>query len=393
MSKLGLMIPRPFGGAEIDPPTFIAILEAIAAVDASAAWCLGQTNVCSSVAAFLPAHSAAAIFGGAKPAILAWGAGYVGRAAAVEGGYRVSGKWSFTSGGHHATWLGRHCVVTEADGRERRGADGAALTRTMLFPASVTRLQDVWHVIGLRGTGSDAYAVENLFVPEEHSLARDDPSELRYPAPLYLFPSNSLYGSGFAGVALGVARGMLDALIALAKAKTQRGLRNAMRESPVSQHEIARAEARLRAARMYLMGTVSEIWQSVLCTNRLTMEERVAIRLAATHVIREATEVANFGYHWAGATSIFETSPFERRFRGIHAVATQLQGMHRTSRPSGSSCSARSQTRCFFESTGEFCALDASPLGSRASVRQGVSDDRTAEGTRRRFQPRGARSG
>ncbi len=322
----GLLIPRPFNGAELDPPTFVAILEAVAAIDASTAWCLGQTNVCASVAAFLPAHAANEIFGGDSQAILAWGAGFGGKAAAVAGGYRVSGKWSFTSGGHHATWIGAHCFVTEEDGCERRGPDGKTLTRTMLFPASATSLQDIWHVIGLRGTGSDSYAVENLFVPEEHSLARDEPGERRYAAPLYHYSSNSLFGSGFAGVALGIARAMLDALIALAKEKTPRGLANPMRLSPVSQYEIAEAEARLRAARMYLMGTISEIWQEVLRADRITLEQRIAIRLAATHVIREATRIADFAYSWAGATAIFETSPFERRFRDIHAVAQQMQG-------------------------------------------------------------------
>ncbi len=231
-----LLIPRPFNGAEIDPPTFAAILEAIAAIDASTAWCLGQNNVCASVAAFLPTEAAQEIFGGEPQAILAWGAGYGGKAVSVEGGYRVSGKWSFTSGGHHATWLGAHCVVSEADGRERRGPEGKPVTRTMLFPATETSLQEIWHVIGLRGTGSDAYAVENLFVPEAHSLARDEPAERRYSGPLYHYSSNSLFASGFAGVALGIARAMLDALIALAKEKTSRGLSNPMRLSPVSQY-------------------------------------------------------------------------------------------------------------------------------------------------------------
>ena len=127
-------------------------------------------------------------------------------------------------------------------------------------------------------------------------------------------------------MALGIARAMLDALIALAKEKTSRGLSNPMRLSPVSQYQIAEAEARLRAARMYLMGTVSEVWQEVLRADGITLEQRIAIRLAATHVIREATKIADFAYSWAGATAIFETSPFERRFRDIHAVAQQLQG-------------------------------------------------------------------
>ena len=321
----GLLVPRGYGGAELDPPTFVTILETIAAVDASTAWCLGQTNVCNTVAGYLSPEVGREVFGGPEPTVIAWGAGFGGRAEAVPGGYRVNGKWSFASGGHHANWLGGHCIVTDG-GKERRRPDGAVVTRTMLFPAGATTLVDIWRVIGLRGTGSDAYAVENLFVPESHSVARDDPAERRHPAPLYLFPSNNLYGSGFAGVAVGIARAMLDALMTLAREKTPRGLKSTMGENPVSQYEIARAEARARAAHMYLMGTVSEVWQSVLRSGRLTLDQRGAIRLAATHVIHEAAAVADFAYHWAGATAIFETSPFERRFRDIHAVAQQMQG-------------------------------------------------------------------
>ncbi len=322
----GLLVPRPFNGAELDPPTFIAILEAVAAIDASTAWCLGQNNVCGSSAAFLPTHGAREIFGGEPQAILAWGAGFGGRAVAVPGGYRVTGKWSFASGVRHATWIGAHCIVTEGDGRERLRPDGKKVTRTLLFPASETTLQDIWHVIGLRGTGSDSYALENLFVPEDHSLARDDPAERHYEGTLYHYSSNTLFGPGFAGVALGIARAMLDALIGLAMEKTPRGLSNPMRLSPISQYEIAETEARLRAARMYLLGTAKDVWQEVVRTDRLTMEQRIASRLATTYVIREATQVADFAYSRAGATSIFETSPFERRFRDIHAVAQQVQG-------------------------------------------------------------------
>lgn len=321
-----LLVPRPFNGGEVDLPTYVAIIEAIAGIDASTAWCLGQNNVCGSVAAFLSEATAQEIFAGASPAILAWGAGFGGRAAAVEGGYRVNGKWSFASGGRHATWFGGHCLVTGADGGEKREASGTPVTRTMLFPAHVATMSDVWHVIGLRGTGSDTYAVENLFVPEAHSLARDNPAERRYPGVLYLFPTNSLFAAGFSAVALGIARSMVDALVSLAREKTPRGYRQGMRHSAATQSEIAEIEARLRAARMYLTGTVAEVWQSVLATRRLTLENRMAIRLAATHVIREASGVVDAAYYAAGATAVFETSPFERRFRDMHAVAQQMQG-------------------------------------------------------------------
>ena len=321
-----LLVPRTFQGGEVDLPTYVAILEAIAGIDASTAWCLGQNNVCGSVAAFLSEPAAQEIFAARSPAILAWGAGFGGRAAAVEGGYRVNGKWSFASGGRHAIWFGGHCLVTEADGREKCQPNGAPITRTMLFPADAATMSDIWHVIGLRGTGSDAYAVENLFVPEAHSVARDNPAELRCPGALYLFPTNSLFAAGFSAVALGIARGMVDALLSLAREKTPRGYRQGMRHNSATQSEIAEIEARLRAARMYLTGTVTEVWQAALATGQLTLENRMAIRLAATHTIREASKVVDAAYYAAGATAIFETSPFERRFRDMHALAQQMQG-------------------------------------------------------------------
>ena len=111
--------------------------------------------------------------------------------------------------------------------------------RTLLFPATSARIDDVWHVIGLRGTGSDSFTVEDVFVPHEHSIARDDPAERRVQAPLYCFPQSSLYASGFAGVAMGIARTMLDDFLALARDKTPRGYSRTLRESAVTQSRVA----------------------------------------------------------------------------------------------------------------------------------------------------------
>ena len=92
----------------------------------------------------------------------------------------------------------------------------------MLFPAAQATIVDVWHVTGLRGTGSDAFTVTDLFVPHAHSVSRDDPAERRHPGPLYCFPSGSLYASGFSGVAMGLARSSLDAFVELARDKEPR---------------------------------------------------------------------------------------------------------------------------------------------------------------------------
>jgi alkylation response protein AidB-like acyl-CoA dehydrogenase len=320
-----LLLPRALGGAELDPVGFVRVIEAVAGLDASTAWVLCQTAGCSMVAAYLPPGVAREIFADDPRGVLAWGPGPDARAVAVEGGYRVTGTWSFASGGRHATWLGGQCPILDADGAPRL-RNGAPETRTLLFPTTSACWIDVWHVIGLRGTGSDAFTVTDLFVPQAYSVARDDPSERRHAGPLYCFPTGSLYASGFAGVALGIARATLDAFVELARDKTPRGSARALRESAVVQSQLAQAEARIGAARAYLLGSLEEIWREVGRVGSLSLAQRVRIRLAATYAIHQAKEAADVAYHAAGATAVFTSSAFERRFRDLHTVTQQLQG-------------------------------------------------------------------
>ncbi len=321
-----LLLPRSCGGAEIDPPSYAAVIEAVAKIDASTAWCLGQASGCSTVAAYLRPEIADEIFGRDKRAVLAWGPGQGSRAVAVPGGYQVTGRWSFASGCRHASWLGGHCQIAETDGTVRKTSAGAPVVRTMLFPAASARIEDVWQVIGLRGTGSDTFTVADLFVSAEYSVARDDQAERREPGALYNLPTNSFYAASFAGVALGVARSALDDFLRLAKEKTPRGYRSPLAENAAIQSQLGEAEGRLGAARSYLFTTLRETWQEIERANAATIAQRMTIRLAATHAIQQAMAVVDFAYHAAGATAIFASNAFERRFRDMHTVAQQLQG-------------------------------------------------------------------
>jgi alkylation response protein AidB-like acyl-CoA dehydrogenase len=321
-----MLLPRSLGGAELDPLTFVEVIEEISRVDASTAWVLCQTAGCSMTAAYLPPQVAWEIFGSDHRAILAWGPGPDARAVAVDGGYRVTGTWSFASGGRHATWFGGYCPIYGPDGALRRRDNGTPEARTMLFPASSVQMIDVWHVIGLRGTGSDSYSVSNLFVPQDYAVARDDPSERRASGPLYCFPMGSLFAAGFAGVALGIARTTFDAFVRLASDKAPRGFSRTLRENAVVQSQVGQAEAALRSARLLLVSTLGEIWQAVGRAGHLSLEQRINIRLASTFAIHRARDVVEVAYHAAGATAIFTSGPFERRLRDLHAVTQQLQG-------------------------------------------------------------------
>ena len=317
-----LLQPRSLGGAELDPMTYTQVVEQIASHDASTGWCVEQANGCSMAAAFLDPEVAQEIFG-PPDGIVAWGP--VGRAElrAGPGGFRLTGAWNFASGSHHASWLGAHVVTLGPDGTQVCRADGGEILRTLLFPKSHATMTAIWHVVGLRGTGSDRYSVTDLFIPERYTVLRDPKIAPRQPGRLYCFSSSNLYACGVAAVALGIARGMIADFTELATEKVPRGARQRLCENQVIQSQRAQAEARLGSARAFLL---HEIWEAVGETGELSLEQNTTIRLASTWAIHQAREVVNTIYHSAGATAIFDDRPFERRFRDMHTASQQAQG-------------------------------------------------------------------
>lgn len=321
-----LLLPRSSNGIETDPVTFFHVIETIARGDASTAWCLSQAGGCSMSAAYLALPVAQEIFGNDPRAVLAWGPGPRVKAVECEGGYRVTGVWSFASGGRHATWLGAHCPIYKADGTPRLDDDGRPVERTMLVRTQDVAWTDIWNVVGLRGTASDQFALENHFVPAGRSMTRDFEKECREPGPLYRMSAMTCYELGFSGVALGIARASLDSFVEVARTKVPRGKKSPIRDNAVVQTQLAQAEVGIRAARAYLLQSVAEIWKLVSAGNPLTMDQRIVLRMASTNAIHKAREAVDFAYNAAGATAIFEDHPLERRFRDIHTVTQQLQG-------------------------------------------------------------------
>jgi alkylation response protein AidB-like acyl-CoA dehydrogenase len=320
------LLPHAYNGEQVDLATFTRMQEVIAAADASTGWCLGQASGCSKAAAFMAPEIAWEIWGKDPRAVVAWGWGN-GVAEVIPGkGYRVTGTWRFASGIRHATWVGGHCRVQEPDGSLRRDPDGTPVERTMMFRREQLTITENWDVVGLRGTGSDTYAVKEMMVPEEYSVRRDVEEEQRIHGTLYSFTTTNAYASGFAGVSLGIARGMLDAFKEMAMTKTPAAMTRLLRESEVIQLGVAQAEAKLRSARAFLLEVLEESWERVERSGVLTQQDRVDVRLATTSAIHRAKEVTEWVYHEAGASAIFEDQPFERRMRDIHASAQQVQG-------------------------------------------------------------------
>ncbi|MBO0738747.1 MAG: acyl-CoA dehydrogenase [Alphaproteobacteria bacterium] len=318
-----MLYPRSVGGDEVEPAVYIDAVGELARADGSVGWCVSIANSTGLFAPYLELKAARAVFGDPR-AVCAWGPPNDCRAIAVPGGYRVTGRWDFASGCRHASWMGAHGTVVEPDGSLRLNNAGRPTLRTWLFPAEQATLLDNWDPIGMRGTASESYSVNCLFVPEAFTGTREDPTLRRDRGPLYAFPQQTLYSVGIASVALGIARGMLDAFVELALRKTPRGT-GRLAENAVIQAELARAEARLGAARCYLIDTLSEIYRRADDVAPIDVPDRARARLAGSHAITNALAVADFTYKAAGVDAIFPGSPFERRFRDIHTLSQQIQ--------------------------------------------------------------------
>jgi alkylation response protein AidB-like acyl-CoA dehydrogenase len=318
-----MLLPRSVGGDEIEPWIYLRAIEEVSRHDGSVGWNLFVANSAALIAPFIPLSAARTIYDDPRGWI-AWGPPNRHTARAVPGGYRISGSWHFASGSRQASWMGAHAHVVEPDGSLRLNEAGLPTMRTLLFPKDQATPIPDWDTLGMRGTASEGYRVEDLFVPEEFSGTREDPSLRRDPGPLYAFPMQGLYSVGVAGVALGLARVMLDEFIDLAKQKTPRGHMR-LADNAVIWAGVAHREAELGAGRAYLTEILKDIWDRAPELAPIETEDRIRVRLGCAQAIKVAIETADHVYKAAGVSAIFKGTPFERRFRDMHTLSQQIQ--------------------------------------------------------------------
>jgi len=318
-----MLLPRSAGGDQVEPWTYFRAVEEISRFDGSVGWNVFVANSSALIAPFIPLEAAKAIYGDPR-GLISWGPPNQHRAIAAPGGYRVTGEWHFSSGYRQATWIGAHCHVVEPDGSLRLNRFGRPTVRTLLMPKDKTTQIRNWHTLGMRGTASEGYSVSDVFVPEEFSGTREDPSLRRDRGPLYAFTMQGLYAVGVSGVALGIAAAMLDAFKELAAEKAPRNL-GRLADSPVVQADVARHDASLGSARAYLTDILKEVWARADDIEPLGTDDRALVRLGCSHVIHAAIETADYVFKAAGTSAIFLGTPYERRFRDIHTLSQQIQ--------------------------------------------------------------------
>ena len=315
MKELGffrLLVPRSLGGEEMDWVDYLETVLAVAVADASAAWCYNQGAVFATTACRAPQALAEEVWGDRRTVVANGPPQGPVEESAAAGGRRLTGLWTFSSGCRHANWMAALAAP--------RGEP----PRLHLIPREEVELVDVWQVAGLRGTGSFSFRVRDLFVPERRTMRLDAPP--RAGGALYSIPQGLLFACGFGCVALGNARAALDDAIELCANKRPRFGARPLREEAPAQERVGKAEAKWRAAKALLFETAGEVWRSVRGSGRIATGERVALRMAGTHAIRESAQVADIAYALCGSTSIFRDRAVQRRFQDAHVITQQVQG-------------------------------------------------------------------
>lgn len=316
-----LFVPARFGGDEVDPITFIKVIEQIAALDGSAGWVASVCSVGGLLAGYLPPEAAGLIYAESPDMIVAGGINPTGKALVEDGGYRVSGRWAFVSGIRHADWVFGNCVVHDG-GQPRLNSAGSPESRLMLFPIADCRIHDTWHTGGLRGTGSHDFSLRDLFVPRERSLTAFA-GEAQQPGILYKYPF-SLFAAILAAVPLGIAKGAIAAFVELARAKKSVGSAIVLGEKPSAHTAVARAEALYRSGRALVFEALNEMGGEIAGRGEASMKSRAMLRLATTQAAQSSAQAVDLMFEAGGGGAVYTSSPLERPFRDVHAAVQHV---------------------------------------------------------------------
>lgn len=307
-----LLVPQSLGGEELDFPEYLDVVRLIAHADGSTGWCVNQGAVFATHAGRAPRVLAEEVWGN-RHGVVGNGPPSGAKYRTVKGGFRLTGRWNFSSGCRHSNWLA--AVAGGADGEP---------TLLHFIPRSELNLVDVWQVNGLRGTGSFSFEANEHMVPADRAMRLDtEPAE---KGPLYVIPQGLLFACGFACVALGVARSAIDSVIELALTKKAQFARNTLAEDSVVQLNIGRAEGLWNGAKAMLYQSVHQVWNNVCDSGQILLDDRIRLRLAGTHAIRQAADVVDIVYNLSGSTAIFESTRIQRKFQDVHVITQQVQG-------------------------------------------------------------------
>lgn len=323
ITKAGLYqmyLPRSMGGPETPPLTAFRVVEELSKVDGSIGWCVMIATALSMNMGRLPAEVGRELAGTPADYRGAGSARSGGSVQAVPGGFRAKGRWNFASGIQNARWLYATCVMMDGD-KPVLTAAGKAQLRAVWVPRDQVTIVDTWSVMGMRGTGSQDFVVDDVFVPAHRSVLSDDPP--RETGPLYNRRAWYVHlWTPSAANALGVARGAIETLKDIAVREASTLSTSLLRDRPMVQAQVGKAEAIVNAARAYVFDAVGSLWDILRAGHEPSDEDIAQARLALVHAMHESVRAVDKVFHAAGTNAIYTRLPLERAFRDVH-VAVQ----------------------------------------------------------------------
>ena len=314
-----LLQPSRFGGMEAEPLTFLSAVRLIASACGSTGWVASVLGVHPWQLALFPPRAQEEVWGADPATRMSSSYAPTGRAEAVPGGHRLTGRWSFSSGCGHATWVLLGCIVPDGDGQP-------ADFRTFLLPASDYVIDDVWDTVGLRGTGSNDIVVDGAFVPEHHSLSFIDvsrcvcPGQQVNPAPLYRLPFGSLFSYSITTPIIGMAVGAYDAHVAYQRERVRAAyVGQKAKEDPFGQVRVAEAAADLDAAWLAAQRNMTELMGHARAGEKIPIPLRLRVRRDQVRGTGQAIRAVDLLFENSGGRALKTGTPIQRFWRDAHA--------------------------------------------------------------------------
>jgi indole-3-acetate monooxygenase len=310
----GMTMARELGGPQLDPLEQFAVVEALAEADGSTGWCAYINSSSGFFTPMLDVDVAREMFPSAD--VCAGGMPIpVGRAEETEGGYRVTGRWTFGSGVLHCDWMVCGCAMTRG-GEVVLDEGGVPAFVAALVPVAQLEVIDTWHALGLRGTGSHDYRVDDVFVARERTFDLFG-SPLQVAAPMYRLRTMFLFNQS--AVVIGIARHAIAAFGDIVRAKTTPT--GPLRDEEHARVALARATAIVGSARSYCLAVLGDTHATLVRGDELSLSQRAAYRLALTHAHRAAIEAVDLLFHSVGTSAAVSVpNVLERCFRDVHTA-------------------------------------------------------------------------
>lgn len=315
--------PARWGGAELDFGIYIEIGAILGAACASSAWVWANLVSHHWMLAYWPEQAQTELW--TLDRDMAIGSALVfpaGKAAPVEGGYKISGRWPFSSGIDHSSWIMVGAMVPR-DGKPPEA-------RFFLVPPESYEVIDTWHTTGLRGTGSRDVAIKDWFVAEHLTLGalstrdRTAPGCAVNPAPVFQIPMMAVFPYAIVGVVLGIAEDAVARYAESMRTRTATYTGARLAEVAPLQLKISEAGARCDAARALLAHDCAEITRIAERGLETDLERRVRYRRNGAYAASLCVGAVDLLFTASGGGGIYDTNPIQRAWRDIHAAAAHI---------------------------------------------------------------------